>query len=101
VSRLAFRVWPHDLDTSLHMNNGRYWTIHWISGAAPTFMIRSGPLALHTSFARKWTPVVQRRPRKSASGARAEAVPRLPPRGRVSLIAWGDTVARGWSHRHR
>ncbi len=27
VSRLPFRVWPHDLDTSLHMNNGRYWTL--------------------------------------------------------------------------
>jgi len=25
-SRLGFRVWPHDLDTSLHMNNGRYWS---------------------------------------------------------------------------
>jgi hypothetical protein len=27
VSRLSFRVWPHDLDTNLHMNNGRYLTI--------------------------------------------------------------------------
>lgn len=27
VSRLAFRVWPLDLDTSLHMNNGRYLTL--------------------------------------------------------------------------
>jgi acyl-CoA thioesterase FadM len=27
ISRLAFRVWPHDLDTNLHMNNGRYLTI--------------------------------------------------------------------------
>ena len=27
VSRLPFRVWPYDLDTSLHMNNGRYWTL--------------------------------------------------------------------------
>ena len=27
VSRLPFRVWPHDLDTSLHLNNGRYWTL--------------------------------------------------------------------------
>ncbi len=26
-SRLSFRVWPHDLDTSLHMNNGRYWSL--------------------------------------------------------------------------
>ncbi len=27
VSRLNFRVWPHDLDTNLHMNNGRYLTL--------------------------------------------------------------------------
>ena len=27
VSRLAFRVWPNDLDINLHMNNGRYLTI--------------------------------------------------------------------------
>jgi acyl-CoA thioesterase FadM len=27
VSRVPFRVMPHDLDTSLHMNNGRYWTL--------------------------------------------------------------------------
>lgn len=24
ASRLSFRVWPHDLDPSLHMNNARY-----------------------------------------------------------------------------
>lgn len=27
TSRLRFRVWPLDLDTSLHMNNGRYLTM--------------------------------------------------------------------------
>lgn len=27
VSRLKFRCWPHDCDTNLHMNNGRYLTI--------------------------------------------------------------------------
>lgn len=27
VSRLSFRVWPTDLDTNLHMNNGRYLTL--------------------------------------------------------------------------
>jgi acyl-ACP thioesterase len=32
VSRLKFRVWLHDLDMSLHMNNGRYWSLIW--GAA-------------------------------------------------------------------
>ena len=27
TSHLRFRVWPHDLDTSMHLNNGRYWTL--------------------------------------------------------------------------
>jgi acyl-CoA thioesterase FadM len=27
VSRLTFRVWPTDIDTNLHMNNGRYLAI--------------------------------------------------------------------------
>lgn len=27
VSKLNFRVWPLDLDTNLHLNNGRYLTI--------------------------------------------------------------------------
>ncbi len=27
VSKLHFLVWPNDLDTNLHMNNGRYLTI--------------------------------------------------------------------------
>lgn len=27
ASELTFRVWPNDLDTNLHMNNGRYFTI--------------------------------------------------------------------------
>ena len=27
LSLLHFRVWPHDLDSSLHMNNGRYFGI--------------------------------------------------------------------------
>lgn len=27
VSKLTFRVWPTDLDTNFHMNNGRYLTV--------------------------------------------------------------------------
>ncbi|MBF9235060.1 acyl-CoA thioesterase [Microvirga alba] len=54
VSRLSFRVWPHDLDTSLHMNNGRYWTLMDLGRA--DLMIRSGlwrPIMKHG-----WLPVV-------------------------------------------
>ncbi|KFG67083.1 thioesterase family protein [Microvirga sp. BSC39] len=54
VSRLAFRVWPHDLDTSLHMNNGRYWTL--MDLGRTDMMIRSG---LWRPILRNgWVPVV-------------------------------------------
>ena len=54
VSRLDFRVWPHDLDTSLHMNNGRYWTL--MDLGRTDIMIRSG---LWRSVLRNgWVPVV-------------------------------------------
>lgn len=54
VSRVRFRVWPHDLDTSLHMNNGRYWTL--MDLGRTDIMIRSGlwrPILRHG-----WVPVV-------------------------------------------
>jgi acyl-CoA thioesterase FadM len=54
ISRLTFRVWPHDLDTSLHMNNGRYWTL--MDLGRTDIMIRSGlwrPILKHG-----WVPVV-------------------------------------------
>lgn len=54
VSRLKFRVWLHDLDTSLHMNNGRYWTL--MDLGRTDIMIRSGlwrPILKHG-----WVPVV-------------------------------------------
>ena len=54
VSRLSFRVWPHDLDTSLHMNNGRYWTLMDLGRA--DVMIRSG--LWRAVLREKWLPVV-------------------------------------------
>ena len=53
-SRLAFRVWPHDLDTSLHMNNGRYWTL--MDLGRTDIMIRSG--LWRPIFRHGWVPVV-------------------------------------------
>jgi acyl-CoA thioesterase FadM len=54
VSRLDFRVWLHDLDTSLHMNNGRYWTL--MDLGRTDMMIRSG---LWRPILRNgWVPVV-------------------------------------------
>ncbi|MBB4041848.1 acyl-CoA thioesterase FadM [Microvirga flocculans] len=54
VSRLNFRVWPHDLDTSMHMNNGRYWTL--MDLGRTDIMLRSG---LWRAILRHgWVPVV-------------------------------------------
>lgn len=52
-SALLFRVWPTDLDTSLHMNNGRYLTIMDLGRL--DFMVRTvlwRPLLKH-----RWTPI--------------------------------------------
>jgi acyl-CoA thioesterase FadM len=53
-SRLAFRVWPHDLDTSLHMNNGRYWTL--MDLGRTDLMLRSG--LWRAVLKHGWVPVV-------------------------------------------
>ena len=52
-SVLHFRVWPHDLDLSLHMNNGRYLTLMDLGRL--DIMLGSGlwrAVMLH-----KWTPI--------------------------------------------
>ncbi len=54
VSRLTYRVWPHDLDVSMHMNNGRYWTIMDLGRA--DLMLRSG--VWRTMLREGWFPVV-------------------------------------------
>lgn len=54
TSRLAFRVWPHDLDTSLHMNNGRYWTLMDLGRA--DILLRTG--LWRAVLKERWTPVV-------------------------------------------
>ena len=52
VTRL--RVWPNDLDTNLHMNNGRYLTV--MDLGRTDLIIRSGKLKVLMD--RKWYPVV-------------------------------------------
>lgn len=54
VSSLGFRVWPHDLDTSMHMNNGRYWTL--MDLGRTDLMLRSG--LWRAVLRHRWTPVV-------------------------------------------
>ena len=53
-SVLSFRVWLNDLDTNIHMNNGRYFTLADLGRV--DLMIRSGMLKL--LLARKWVPVL-------------------------------------------
>lgn len=53
LSKLTFRVWPHDLDLSVHMNNGRYLTL--MDLGRTDVMVRSG---LWREVWRKgWTPI--------------------------------------------
>lgn len=54
VSRVPFRVWFHDLDTSLHMNNGRYWTL--MDLGRTDLMLRGG--LWRTVLKHGWTPVI-------------------------------------------
>ncbi|MBI3607202.1 MAG: thioesterase family protein [Nitrospirae bacterium] len=53
-SVVAFRVWPNDLDTNLHMNNGRYLTLMDLGRL--DLMIRAGlgPVIVR----RRWRPMV-------------------------------------------
>ena len=54
TSYLTLRVWPGDLDTSLHMNNGRYWTL--MDLGRTDLMLRSG---LWRAVVRnRWVPVI-------------------------------------------
>lgn len=54
VSRVPFRVWFHDLDTSLHMNNGRYWTL--MDLGRTDLMLRGG--LWRAVVKHGWTPVI-------------------------------------------
>lgn len=53
VSRVSARVWPNDLDTSLHMNNGRYLTL--MDLGRMDWTIRSG--LLRVVLNNKWVPI--------------------------------------------
>ncbi len=54
VSRLQLRVWPNDLDTNLHMNNGRYFTI--MDLGRMDLIFRAGAWAIIRK--RMWAPVL-------------------------------------------
>jgi len=52
-SLLRFRVWPHDLDLSFHLNNGRYLTLMDLGRL--DVMVRSG--LWREVLRHKWTPI--------------------------------------------
>lgn len=54
VSRMRFRVWPHDLDVSMHMNNGRYLGIMDLGRL--DLILRSG--LWRAVLKHRWTPVL-------------------------------------------
>jgi acyl-CoA thioesterase FadM len=83
VSRLSFRVWPHDLDTSLHMNNGRYWTLMDLGRA--DLMIRSG--LWRAVLRHGWTPVVS----AGKIRFRRELKAFRPFRLETRIVAWAET----------
>ena len=81
-SVLTFRVWPLDLDPSLHMNNGRYLTIMDIGRL--DLLARSG--LLRAVVRHKWTPIA------STISIRYRRELRLFTRFRLEtgLLTWDD-----------
>ncbi len=85
VSNLPFRVWLHDLDTSLHMNNGRYWTL--MDLGRTDVMLRTG--LWRAVLRHGWTPVV------SAGKIRFRRELRLGRAFRLEtrILCWAETWA--------
>ena len=83
ASCLDFRVWPHDLDLSMHMNNGRYWSLMDLGRA--DLIIRSG---LWRAVVRhRWAPIVD------AAKIRFRRELTLFRRFRIEtrIVAWTET----------
>lgn len=83
VSRLVMRVWPGDLDTSLHMNNGRYWTL--MDLGRTDLMLRTG---LWRAVVRaRWVPII------STGAIRFRRELRLFQRIRLDtrIVGWDDS----------
>lgn len=53
-SKVSFRVWPNDLDTNFHMNNGRYLTLMDLGRL--DLLLHLG--AVRIVFKKKWFPVL-------------------------------------------
>jgi len=82
ISALHFRVWPHDLDLSMHMNNGRYLGIMDLGRL--DVIIRSG--LWRAVMRHRWTPIA------SAAVIRFRRELRLFDRYRLEtrILAWDE-----------
>ncbi len=56
ASRLSFRVWPHDLDPSLHMNNARYLALMDLGRI--DILVSTG--LLRAVVKHRWTPIASK-----------------------------------------
>ncbi len=84
TSILRFRVWPHDIDTSLHLNNGRYLTLMDLGRL--DMMLRSG--LWRAVLNNKWTPIasaVTVRYRRELRPFQKFAI-------QTRLLCWDDTL---------
>lgn len=82
ASVLFFRVWPGDLDLSLHMNNGRYLTLMDLGRL--DFLVRTG---LWRAVRRhRWTPIAS----SIVIRYRRELRPFARFRLETRLIAWAE-----------
>ncbi|MFV3073393.1 thioesterase family protein [Niveispirillum fermenti] len=80
TSDLGLRVWLNDIDTNLHMNNGRYFTLADLGRV--DMMIRSGMLGL--ILKRKWAPVLG----AATIRFRRELKPAQPYRLKTRVLCW-------------
>lgn len=82
-SLLDFRVWPHDLDTSLHMNNGRYWSL--MDLGRTDLMLRTG--LWRAVLKHRWVPVVN----AGMIRFRRELRPFRPFRIETAILCWTES----------
>jgi acyl-CoA thioesterase FadM len=83
ASPLSFRVWPHDLDLSAHMNNGRYLTLMDLGRL--DILARSG--ILREVIRHRWTPIAS----TITIRFRRELRPFQKFRLETRLLCWNET----------
>jgi acyl-CoA thioesterase FadM len=85
ASILNFRVWPHDLDTSMHMNNGRYLALMDLGRL--DVIARTGLLAAALKY--RWAPIA----RAVFISFRRELLAFQKFRLETRLLCWTETIA--------